>query len=491
MPKYDYDMGVLGGGSAGLTVAAGTAQLGAKTILIDKAPALGGDCLHYGCVPSKTLIRTAQVYHRMKNARRYGLPETDLKPVDYRDVARRIQEVIAVIQKHDSAERFCKLGARVEFGEPRFVDEHAVRINGKTVSARYWAVCTGSSPALPPIRGLAEVPHVTNREIFSLDELPRRLIVVGGGPIGIEMAQAFSRLGSRVVVLQRRGQILAREDKDMADAVMAVLRSEGVEFHLNARVEEVRDLGAERELLFTLKGEKELRSVRGDILLVATGRVPNVQGLGLEEIGVSVSEKGVEVDDRLRSAQKHIYAAGDALGRHFFTHAAGYEGGIVVTNAVFRLPRKADYTLLPWCTFTEPELASVGMNEARAGAAGVRYSVWTSEFAGNDRSQTEGETTGRIKMLLDADEKPLGVQILGPRAGDLLGEWVGVLNGGVKLTKLAGAVHPYPTLGEINKKVAGDLLASKIFSDTVRKGLKLFFSLRGRACNGAAASRDV
>jgi pyruvate/2-oxoglutarate dehydrogenase complex dihydrolipoamide dehydrogenase (E3) component len=481
MASYDFDIGVIGGGAAGLTVTAGAAQAGAKTILIEKEKNLGGDCLHYGCVPSKTLIKTAHVYHLMKNSKDYGLPGVNPPPVDFRQVAKRIQSVIDTIQEHDSEERFCNLGARVEFGDPTFVDEHSIQLNGKIISAKNWVLSTGSSPAAPPIEGLAQAPYLTNKEIFSLDQLPKSLIILGGGPIGIEMAQAFCRLGSKVSVVQRSNQILTKEDKDMADMVMEVLHSEGVTFYLNSSILRVHDLGHEREVTIN-NGSNKITKLRGEKILVALGRVANVEGLGLEGLGIEFSSKGIQVDKRLRTKQKHIYAAGDVTGQYQFTHAAGYEGGVVFTNAIFHLPRKVDYTFLPWCTYTDPELASIGMNERLAEAAGVKYSVWTEEFKGNDRSLAEGERVGKIKMILDGKEKPIGVQILGPQAGELLSEWVAVLNGKMKLSTLASAVHPYPTLGEINKRVVGNFFSPKIFSERVRKGLKFFFNLKGRAC---------
>ena len=481
MANYDFDMGILGGGSGGLTVASGSAQLGAKTLLVEKERELGGDCLHFGCVPSKTLIRTAHVYHLMKNAVQFGLPPVEVKPVYFREVTKRIQSVISVIQKHDSEERFCKLGVRVEFGEAHFVDEHAIRLNGETHTAKNWVIATGSSPSIPPIEGLDKTPHITNKEIFSLERLPTSMIILGAGPIATEMAQAFNRLGTRVFVVQRSNQILSKEDKDMADQVMNVLSAEGITFYLNSSVVSTRDLENEREV--TIKtGEGKTIGLRAETLLVAMGREANLGGLGLEDIGVAHDRKGLKVDQRMRTNHKHVYGAGDVTGAYLFTHAAGYEGGIVISNAIFHLPRKADYTFLPWCTYTDPELASIGMNEKMAKAAGIEYSVWMEEFRDNDRSLAEGEKVGKIKMLLDEKEKPIGIQILGPRAGDLVSEWVAVLNGRVKLSTLASAVHPYPTLGEINKKVAGTFLSGKIFSEKVRKGLKFFFHLKGRAC---------
>jgi len=481
MATYDYDIGIIGGGAAGLTVASGAAQLGAKTLLIEKEKELGGDCLHFGCVPSKTLIRTAQVYHTMKNSRGFGLPTVQVPPIDFTNVKERIQAVIASIQKHDSEERFCSLGAKVHFGEPAFVDEHSIRLNRETISAKTWVLAVGSSPDRPPIEGLNKTPYLTNKEIFSLDRLPASMIILGAGPIAIEMAQAFCRLGTKVFVIQRSGQILTKEDKDMADDVMQVLASEGVTFYLNTSVLGVKDLCDERQVL--LKGrEGKTIGLAAEELFVAMGRDPNVQGLNLEGIGVEFDRKGIKVDERMRTSQKHVYAAGDVTGKFQFTHAAGYEGGIVVSNAIFRLPRKVKYSFLPWCTYTDPELASIGMNEKRAREAGIEYSVYTEAFKSNDRSLAEGEQIGKIKMLLDQNEKPLGVQIFGPQAGELLSEWVAVFNGKVGLSTLAAAIHPYPTLGEINKRVAGLYLSPKIFSDRIRKGLKFFFHLKGRAC---------
>jgi pyruvate/2-oxoglutarate dehydrogenase complex dihydrolipoamide dehydrogenase (E3) component len=479
--SYDFDIGVIGGGAAGLTVASGSAQLGAKTLLVEKERELGGDCLHFGCVPSKTLIKSAHVYHLMKHAPDYGLPAVELPAVDFKQVADRIRGVIATIQKHDSEERFCGLGARVVFGDATFVDEHTIDLDGKRHSAKNWVIATGSSPVAPPIPGLAETPHLTNKEIFYLDHLPESMIVLGAGPIGIEMSQAFNRFGTRVVVVDRAAQILTKEDRDLADNVQCVLGAEGVQFYLEAGIDSVQDHGNQKQVIITDSMGKNVK-LSAEAVLVAMGRDANTQGLGLEDIGVDFDRVGIKVDKRLRTSQKHIFAAGDVNGGFQFTHAAGYEGGIVVSNAIFHLPRKVDYTYLPWCTYTEPELASIGMNERAAEQAGIETRVWQEEFKDNDRSLSEGQKTGRIKLIVDTKDKPIGVQILGPRAGDLVSEWVAALNGKVKLSTIAGAIHPYPTIGEINKKVVGAMFAPKIFSDKVQKGLKFFFNLKGRAC---------
>lgn len=482
MGRYDFDLGIIGGGAGGLTVASGAAQLGAGTLLIEKEPVLGGDCLHYGCVPSKTLIRSAQVFHLMRRASDFGLPHPEVGPVDFRRIVDRIRSVIAVIQKHDSPERFCRLGVQVAFGTPSFVDEHAVRLNGKTYSAGTWIIATGSSPALPPIQGLQGSPFLTNKEIFYLDRLPGSMVILGAGPVGCEMAQSFSRFGTEVRVVDMASQILVKEDRDLADLLRGALEAEGVRFHLDAVIEAVRHTGNLHEV--DIRGpDGRLETLRGETLLVALGREPNTGELGLEKIGVAFDRGGIRVDRRLRTNHRHIYAVGDVNGTFPFTHAAGYQGGIVVSNAVFRVPRKADYRFFPWCTFTDPALASIGMNEKRARAAGVDCSVWVEEFTANDRGVADGRTTGRVKLILDRSEKPIGVQILGPDAGDLLAEWVVALNGGIRLTRMAAAVHPYPTLSEINRKIAGMPLSRKLFSDRVRKGLKLLFKLQGRACH--------
>ena len=346
---------------------------------------------------------------------------------------------------------------------------------------RNWVISTGSSPDIPIIDGIDKTPYITNKEIFSLESLPKSMIAIGGGPVSIEMAQAFNRLGTKITVIEIGSQILGNEDIDMAGQLMNALISEGITFHLNSATLSIQDLGSEKQVV--IKDSKgKTSTLRAESMLVAVGRKANLSGLGLEGISAEFDKRGLKLDSRLRTNHKHIYAAGDTTGTYQFTHAAGYEGGIVLSNAILHLPRKANYTFLPWCTYTDPELASIGMNEKRAKAAGIGYSVWTEEFKSNDRSLAEGEETGRIKMLLDIRGKPLGVQILGPQAGELLSEWIAVLNGGLKLSTLAGAVHPYPTLAEINRKVIGNYFSGKIFSEKVKKTLKFFFNLKGRAC---------
>ncbi|MBI5446313.1 MAG: FAD-dependent oxidoreductase [Deltaproteobacteria bacterium] len=487
MASFDYDIGILGGGAAGLTAASGAAQFGAKAILIEKATALGGDCLHYGCVPSKTLIRTASVWAQTRRAAEFGLPELALPQVELGAVMDRVRSVIEKIQEHDSPERFCRLGAEVRFGTPRFVDDHAIEVDGARLTARSWIVATGSSPAVPPVEGLAGIPYWTNQTVFSQRELPSRLLVLGGGPIGLELAQAFQRLGSKVIVVEFVDQILGPEDADLAEILRGRLEAEGMVILTGTKGLKAETAGAGVRLTVApASGEGETRVLEADALLVATGRRPNVEGLGLDAAGVTYSPKGIPADARLRTNQGHVYACGDVNGVLPFTHIAGYEAGIAVSNAVLRLPRKADYSKAPWCTYTDPEVASVGLNEKRARKEGVEYRVLESRFAENDRALAEAEPLGKIKVLVSPKGKLLGCQLIGVHAGELIHEWIAALNGGVKLSTLAGAVHVYPTLSEISKRAAGDYFAEKLFSDRTKAVLKLLFHLKGRACTPPA-----
>lgn len=483
MATFDYDLGIIGGGSAGLSAAAGAAQFGAKSIIIEKYKELGGDCLHFGCVPSKTLIRTAGVWALARRSKEFGLPEVSLPPVDLGAVMDRVQAVIEKIQEHDSTERFCRLGAEVRFGEPSFTDDHIVEVNGARLSARTWIISTGSGPALPPVEGLTTVPYWTNETVFSQRRLPARLLVLGGGPIGLEMAQAFQRLGSRVTVVEFMDQILGPEDPDMAEILRGRLEAEGMEILTHTKAVKAASKGSTIKLsVAPPSGAGKTRVLEADALLVATGRNPNVADLGLEAAGVEFTPRGIPTDARMRTNRHHIFACGDVNGKFPFTHMAGYEASVALTNVILRIPRKSDYTKVAWCTYTDPEVASIGLNEKRAKDANVEYRVMEEHFRENDRALAEGEPLGKIKVLLSPKGKPLGCQIIGPHAGELIHEWVIAMNGGVKLSTLAGAIHVYPTLSEISKRAAGAYFAEKLFSERTKRLLHLLFHLKGRAC---------
>jgi pyruvate/2-oxoglutarate dehydrogenase complex dihydrolipoamide dehydrogenase (E3) component len=484
MANYDYDLGIIGGGAAGLTAAAGGAQFGAKTILIEKSDKLGGDCLHYGCVPSKTLIRTAAVWAQAKRPKEFGLPEIELPPVDLGEVMDRVASVIDTIQHHDSPERFCGLGAEVRFGNPVFADDHAIDLDGSRISAKSWIIATGSSPTLPPVDGLSDVSYWTNETVFSQRTLPETLIVLGGGPIGLEMSQAFCRLGSKVIVVEFMDQILGPEDADMAEILKKRIIDEGVTIHTDTRAIKAEAKNGGIELTVgPAKGNGTTQVIQADAILVAAGRKPNIEDLGLDAAGVSVTPRAIPTNARMKTNIPHIYACGDVNGQMPFTHVAGYEGGIALTNAVLHLPRKADYSKVGWCTYTDPEVASIGLNEKHAKKEGIDYHVFEELFADNDRALAEGEPAGKIKMLVSPKGKLLGCQIIGAHAGELIHEWIIAHSAGVKISTIAGAVHVYPTISEISKRVAGDLFASKIFSEKTKTMLRLLFNLKGRACS--------
>ena len=449
MTHFDYDIGIIGGGAAGLTVASGTAQLGAKTLLIEKEGALGGDCLHYGCVPSKTLIKSANVYHAIKHARVYGLPALEVPPVEFHQVADRIRSVVAKIQEHDSVERFCGLGAQVEFGAAHFTDEHTVDIEGRSYTAHKWVIATGSSPIVPPIDGLREIDYLTNREIFYMDRLPASMTILGGGPIGIEMAQAFNRFGCRVTVVDMSGQILGKEDKDMADAVMTVLENEGVSFLLNAKVVRVRQERSDRKAVVveTHGGEQTLVA---DSILVAIGRTANVGGLGLEDIGVDFDRVGIKVDNRMRTSQKHIYAAGDITGPPMCANKAMVQGWVAGLHAAGGKVKGYRPDSIIEAVYTDPQVAQVGLGEAAAAKRGTAVRVLKSAYGASLKGALSEERAGFVKLIADADSnRILGAGAVGSHAADVLAPLALGIELKATLEDCRGLFAAHPSLSEL------------------------------------------
>jgi len=478
MAKYDYDMIIIGGGAAGLTVAAGAAQLGAKTALIEKEK-LGGDCLHYGCVPSKTLIKAAKVYHYARHLELFGLPPADVPPCHLKSVMDHVGKVIDQVAVHDSVERFQGMGVDVVFGGAEFVSDHEVRVNGKFLSGSRFTIATGSSPMVFPIEGLNEAGFITNVEVFSLEELPQRLVVLGAGPIGAELAHAFCRLGSKVTLADMLENPLSFEDLDMAEVVIQQMVRDGISLRMGQKAKKVYKEGSGKVMVFEDK-EGRQEAIACDEILVATGRKANVKGLHLEAAGVDYTKKGIETDLHMQTNQKHIYAAGDVNGKFPFTHMAGAEGFMIVRHAIMHIPGKMDYNLAPWVTFTDPEIASVGYNEQRAKNDDVAYDIHVEVFEEVDRALAEREYSGKMKILTEADsDKIIGVQIVGLHAGELIGSSVMAVNKGMKLSDLAAQIFAYPTLSEIHKKSAGKYYAQKIFSPKVRSILKLLFGYQG------------
>ena len=478
MSKHDYDMIIIGGGAAGLTVAAGAAQLGAKTALIEKEK-LGGDCLHYGCVPSKTLIKAAKVYHYAKNLKAFGLPEVTVPPCNIKSVMDHVREVIDQVAVHDSVERFQGLGVEVIFGSAEFVSDHEVKVNGKTLSASRFTIATGSRSMVIPIEGLQETGFITNVETFSLENLPSRLVVLGAGPIGSELAHALARLGSKVTLVDVLEYPLSFEDHDMAEVVIKQIVNDGISLRMSSKAKKAYKEGNQKILLIEDKNGSE-EAIQCDEILLATGRRPNVEGLNLEAAGVEYTNKGIETNLRMQTSQKHISAAGDVNGKFPFTHIAGAEGSIIVRNAIMHIPGKINYNMTPWVIFTDPEIASIGYNEKRAKEDNIDYDIHVEEFVEVDRALAESEYQGKIKILTEAgSDKIIGVQIVGLHAGEVIGASVLAVNKHMKLSDLATQIFAYPTLSEIHKKSAGKYYAQKVFSPKVRTILKFIFGYQG------------
>lgn len=459
------DLCILGAGSAGLSLAAGAVQMGASVVLIEKG-AMGGDCLNTGCVPSKALIAAAEAAQAVRRAPRFGV-HAGAPQVHYEEVHRHIHGVIATIAPHDSVERFTGLGVKVIAASGQFVDSATVEAGGQRIKARRFVIATGSRAAVPPIPGLAEAGYLTNESVFELTQLPDHLIVIGGGPIGIEMAQSFRNLGSQVTVIEKFG-ILARDEPEAVALVRAALTRDGVALLEGVGVKEVQ--GGTGTVTVTLDADGPSgRTVSGSHILVATGRRPNIEDLGLEAAGIEASPRGITVDDSLVTRNRRVFAIGDVSGGPQFTHIAGYHAGIVVKNALFGIPARINYAALPWVTYCHPELAHTGLTEADARKAGHKVKVLTWSLDMNDRAQAERDTEGLVKVVLGSRGRILGATIVGPHAGELIGTWALAISSKLKIGAIATAVLPYPTLAEVSKRAAGSYYTSKLFGSGTRR----------------------
>jgi len=455
------DLCVIGAGSAGLSVAAGAAQMGARTVLIE-ADRMGGDCLNTGCVPSKALLAAAHTTHVVRNSATFGIHAGDVR-VDYMAVHAHVQDVIAQIAPHDSEERFTELGCTVIRAHAAFSDERTVVAGDKTVRARRYVVATGSRAAQPPIPGLDSTPHLTNETLFGLRERPGHLLVIGAGPIGCEMAQAFRRLGAEVTILDR-ALMLPKDDPEAAAVVAAQLRADGIQIRENVAISRV-EAGVAGVAAILGDGSR----IAGTHLLIAAGRRPNVENLGLDKAGIEHSAVGIAVDPRLRTSNRNVFAAGDVAGGPQFTHWAGYHASIILRNALFRLPARIDDTALPWVTYTDPELAQVGMTEDMARRQlGDSIRILRTDFTTNDRARAERRTEGFAKAILDRKGRILGATIVGPHAGELIQHWGLAISGKLRIGTMAGVIAPYPTLGEISKRVAGAYYTPMLFGNRTR-----------------------
>ncbi|WP_372707359.1 NAD(P)/FAD-dependent oxidoreductase [Brevundimonas sp.] len=456
------DLAVIGAGSGGLSVAAGAAQLGLKVVLFEKGE-MGGDCLNYGCVPSKALIAAASAAHEARSAAELGM-SAGAVTVDFARVMAHVHAAIAAIAPNDSQSRFEGLGVRVVREAARFIDDRTLASDSLWVQARKIIVASGSRAAVPPIPGLDAVPYLTNESLFDLTVLPERLIVLGGGPIGVELGQAFRRLGSEVVIIEADA-LLGREDPAAVAVVLAQLRADGVEVMAGCKATRV-----EAGPMLQVDCDGQTRTVIGSHLLVAVGRKASLEGLDLDKAGVATDRNGIVTDKSLRSSNKRVYAVGDVAGRGQFTHLAGAHASLVVRRAVFAMPVDADALQVPRVTYCDPELASIGLGEAEARKVhGDDLRVETFDFAENDRAIAEGDTRGFGKLITTKKGKVLGVTLVGRHAGDHIHLWSLVMSAGLKLSQLTSMIAPYPTRGEIGKRLAGQWYSPALFSGRTRK----------------------
>jgi pyruvate/2-oxoglutarate dehydrogenase complex dihydrolipoamide dehydrogenase (E3) component len=460
MTRIDTDICVIGAGSGGLSVAAGAVQMGARVVLIE-AGEMGGDCLNAGCVPSKALIAAAKAAEAQRTGFRGVAPNAP--QIDFGAVKDHVAAVIARIAPVDSQERFEGLGCTVIRAFARFTSPNEVQAGEHTIRARRFVIATGSRPLVPPIPGVETTPYLTNETIFDLRARPDHLIIIGGGPIGVEMAQAHRRLGCDVTVLEG-ATVLGREDPELAAIVTDQLHAEGITLVEGQPV--VRLAGSEGKVEVTLG---DGRQITGSHLLMAVGRKVALDGMNLDAANIAHTPKGITVNTSLRSSNRRVYAVGDAAGGLQFTHVAGWHAGLVIRQIVFGLPAKADPRAIPRATYTDPELAQVGLTEAEARKAhGPALTVLRTEFAHNDRALAEGKAKGLIKLMV-VKGRPVGVSIVGPQAGELIGFWALVISARLKLSAVAGMVAPYPTLGEVSKRAAGAYFSPKLFDNPLVK----------------------
>ena len=464
------DVCVVGAGSAGLVVASGAAQLGLGVVLIERAE-MGGDCLNYGCVPSKALIAAARAAQAQRDGAPFGIAPVEPK-VDFGRVMDHVHQVIGAIAPNDSVERFETLGVRVLKEEARFIGRTELQAGPHRIRSRRIVLATGSRATAPPIPGLAEAGFLTNETIFANRTLPGHLIVIGGGPIGLELGQAHRRLGSRVTVLEV-ADFLAKDDPELAAIVVARLKSEGVDLRGRTKIARVERTSSGVAVI--LEGGERLE---GSHLLVAAGRAPVVESLDLDTAGVAHTAKGITVDPSLRTSNRNVWAIGDCNGLYAFTHMAGYEASLFIRGALFRAPARLDAAIVPWATYTDPELAQVGMSERQAREKhGDAIKVLRWKLAENDRAQTERATEGMVKAITDRHGRILGAAIAAPHAGELIQPWCLAIARRLKISALAGFVPPYPTLGEASKRAAGSYFTETLFGPRTRWLVRLLSRL--------------
>jgi pyruvate/2-oxoglutarate dehydrogenase complex dihydrolipoamide dehydrogenase (E3) component len=465
----DFDLTVIGGGAGGLNVASGAVQLGARVALVEKDK-LGGDCLYYGCVPTKALIQSAKVASLIKRSKEYGLDAADVS-FEFGNVMAHMREVISKIGVNDDPKRFKDMGIKVFFGDGRFIDRHTFKIGDHTITSKKFVIATGSRAVAIPIKGLENIKYLTSESALEMDYLPKSIIILGAGPIGLEFAQVFARFGVKVTVIEKMGQVLPREDKEVSDILESILKEEGIDIHTCIDVNHVKQEGNQIVVAAECSGQE--KTFHADEFMLAIGRAPNLDGLDLDAARVRVEHRSVVVNSSMRTTAGNIWACGDVTGPYLFTHIAEYQAGLVVANALIPfMKRKADYRVVPWVTFTDPELGRVGLTEDEARQKYNNVKVYRFDVKDLDRAVIEGEDKGIIKIVCTKKGKILGAHVLAPQGGELLHEFALAMRNNLGVGSITGTIHVYPTLSQAVRRTTNLYYAEKIFSGWIPKVTK-------------------
>lgn len=469
--NYDYDLAVIGAGTGGLVSAFVADSLGAKVALIE-ADKVGGECLWRGCVPSKTLVKSAKVFDLIKRSEEFGV-HVEKPRLIWNAVKLRVLDVRDEIRKGERDE-LAKSKIEQIAGKAHFVDAHTLEVEGRDgsrrITAKKFIIATGSKAVIPDIEGLEEAGYITHEGLFERPNLPKSLIFIGGGPISVEMAQAFARFGSKVTILQSGPRLLSKEEPEISDLITKLIENEGVQIHVNAHVTRVEPGESQKTVHFMVEGVEE--TAKAGLLVVAVGKTPNFANLNLEAAGVEATEKGITVDATLRTTAKNIWACGDVTGQHLFTHAAEYEAKLVAQNALLPVSSKADFRALPWVTFTDPEIAHLGLTKEEAEQEHGQVKVWKTPFKTLDRAIIEGDTVGFLQVVTTGSGRIVGVHIIGPNAGELIASFIPAVREGGLLQEMAEAIFPYPTLAEIGHRAGNEIYKELLDSKVVQTALK-------------------
>jgi pyruvate/2-oxoglutarate dehydrogenase complex dihydrolipoamide dehydrogenase (E3) component len=449
--KFDYHIIILGGGSAGLTVASGAAGIGAKVALVEKHK-MGGDCLNYGCVPSKSFLRSAHLAHDINNNKEFGL-NSSVGPIDLDKIMGRVKSVIAEIEPHDSKERFESLGVDVFMSDVKIIDKHTVQISGKTITGKILVISTGSEPLVPAIEGLENVPYYTNKTIFDISTVPKHLIVIGGGPIGLELGQGFRHLGAEVTIIDKADSLFRRDEPEVWPLMKNTLLADGINTELSSTITGIEKNN--QEIIIHLQQNGGTKTIIGDVLLVASGRVPNSRGFGLEELGIKMDDRGyIQTNAKQQTNIKNIFAAGDVTGPYLFTHMAGYQGVKIIPNALLKIPQKVNYAAVPWTTYTKPEVAHIGYTEEQAKNTDNFKDKVFLDLGDNDRAKAESDKNGFLKIIIGKKGRVIGATLVGNKAGDMIPIASLAIAKKQKINAFVSFIYSYPTEAEIFGRAA-------------------------------------